>query len=65
MEGKNEQPTGMKAEDAQLFEPEYSADNETANNLLFGCITFVVVLAAIGALGIIYHFIDFWQWILS
>lgn len=65
MEGKNEQPTGMKAEDAQLFEPDYSADNDTANNLLFGCMCFIVVLAIIGVLGIFYHLIDFWQWILS
>lgn len=65
MEGRDEQQPGLFAEDAQVFEPEYSADNETANNILFGCIIGFVVLAMIGALGIIYHFIDFVQWILS
>lgn len=65
MEVKDEQQPGLFAEDAQVFEPEYSADNDAANNLLFGCITGIVVLAIIGALGIIYHFIDFWKWILS
>lgn len=61
---KTEQPRRI-AEDEQLFEPEYSADNNTANNLLFAFITLIIVLAMIGVLGIIYHFIDFWKWILS
>ena len=65
MKVKDEQQQGLFAEDAQLLEPEYSADNNAANNLLLGCITGIVGLAVIGALGIIYHFIDFVQWILS
>lgn len=65
MEAKKTEQTRLIADDAQLFEPEYSADNNTANNILFAFITLVIVLAIIGVLGIIYHFIDFWQWILN
>jgi len=65
MEKMNEPITGMKAEDAQLFESEYSADNIGANNLVIGCLFAIIVLAVIGAIGIIYHFIDFGQWILN
>lgn len=65
MEAKKTEQTRLIADDAQLFEPEYSADNNTANNILFAFITLVIVLAIIGFFGIIYHFIDFWQWILN
>lgn len=65
MEAKKTEQPRLVSEDAQLFEPEYSADNNTANNILFAFISLFVVLAMIGVLGIIYHFIDFWQWILN
>jgi type IV secretory pathway component VirB8 len=65
MEAKKTEQTRLIADDAQLFEPEYSADNNTANNILFAFFTLVIVLAIIGVFGIIYHFIDFWKWILN
>lgn len=55
----------MEAEDSQLFTPEYSAENPGANTIALGCLMSIIVMAAIGAFGIIYHFIDFMQWILN